>query len=178
MKRSHDILRAISLAACGLLLALPAAADKIYKYVDREGRVTYSSTPPRDLKDVQDITEMDTPQALRPEDVEAAKKRAEEDAKLARELVRERRQTEVEYERIRAAAADRALQEQLIAMQYPQEGVYYPASGYLPYLPMWGVPPVKPRPPFRDPPVFGSPRGPNAPASLLTEPRPVPFRRR
>lgn len=177
MKRSQGMLRMIGLAACGLLLAFPAAADRIYKYVDKEGRVTYSSTPPRDPTAVREITEMDVPQAPRPEDVEAAKRRAEEEAKLVRELVRERRQTEVEYERIRAAAADRALQEQLAASQYPSE-TYYPASGYFPWLPMWGFPPVKPRPPFRDPPLFAKPHGPNAPASLLTEPQPVPYRRR
>lgn len=174
MKR---ILRSVGVAACGLLLALPAGADKIYKYVDREGRVTYSSTLPSDPKQAGDVTELDTPAPPRPEDVEAAKKRAEEDAKLARELVQERRQAEAEYQRIRAAAADRALQEQLAATQYPSD-TYYPASGYYPYLPLWGVPPVKPRPPFRDPPVFARPHGPNAPASLLTEPQPVPFRRR
>jgi hypothetical protein len=109
--------------------------------------------------------------------VEAAKKRAEEDAKLARELIKERRQADMEYERIRAAAADRAFQEQLAASQYPSD-TYYPASAYYPYLPLWGVPPIRPRPPFNDQPPLVRPHGARAPASLATEPQRVPFRGR
>jgi hypothetical protein len=178
MRRASNIVSALCLAACGALLALPAAAaDRIYKYVDKEGRVTYSSTPPAGPEEASEVRELSVPGAPRPEDVEAAKKRADEEARLARELVKERRQVEVEYERIRAAAADREFQEQLAAAQYPYEGVYYPASGYLPYQPLWDVPGMKPRPPFRHDRDFFR-RGVNRPASLATEPQRVPFRRR
>jgi uncharacterized iron-regulated membrane protein len=177
MRRDPTLLPALVVAAWALLLTLPAAADKIYRYVDQEGRVTYSSTPPPASEQAEEVTELDAPQAPRPEDVEAAKKRAEEQAKLARELLKERRQAEIEYERIRAAAAERSLLEQLAAAERSYDTAYYPASGYLPYYPMWGVKPVKPRPPFHPHPLFVKPH-PKGSASLTLEPQRIPFRRR
>ncbi|HSD61258.1 MAG TPA: DUF4124 domain-containing protein [Burkholderiales bacterium] len=165
------------LVACGLALAQPAAAiDTIYKYVDKDGVVTYSSTPPAAGDKARDVTELVPSQAPRSEDVEAARKRAEEDAKLSRELVKERRQADAEYARQREAAATRALMEQAAAARYASDDSGYGGSYYLPYYPLMGQGPgVKPRPPF-DP---NAPFRPHVrtPASLGPDPLPVPLRR-
>ena len=175
MRNNRTILPALGLA---VLLAGPAVAgDKIYKYVDKEGIVTYSSTPPAAGDQARDVTELAPSQAPRPEDVEAARKRAEEDAKLSRELVKERRQADAEYARQREAAATRALMEQAAAARYAYDDSAYGGAGYLPYYPLIGQGPgMKPRPPF-DP---NAPFRPSArfPGSLGPDPLPVPNRRR
>lgn len=168
----------LGLIACGLALAQPAAAaDKIYKYVDKEGIVTYSSAPPAEADQVSDVTELAPPQAPRPEDVETARKRAEEDAKLSRELVKERRQADAEYARQREAALSRALLEQAAAARYAFDDSTYGGASYLPYYPLIGqAPGMKPRPPFD--PRFPFRHSLRVPASLGPDPLPVPFRRR
>ena len=174
MKRIPAILQALGLA---LLLAQPAAAaDKIYKYVDKEGRVTYSSTPPAAADQAVEVTEMAAPEAPRPEDVEAARKKAEDDAKLSRELLKERRQADAEYARQRDAAASRALMEQAAASCYTYDDSGYGGSYYLPYYPLIGQPPaVRPRPPFDpNPPLRPISR---SPAPLGPDPLPMPRRR-
>ncbi len=174
MRKLTAILPALGLAA---LLAQPAvAAEKIYKYVDKDGVVTYSSTPPA-ADQAKEVTELDAPQAPRPEDVEAARKKAEEDAKLSRELLKERRQADAEYARQREAAATRALMEQAAAARYSYDDSGYGGASYLPYYPLIGQAPpgVRPRPPFDpNPPLRPISR---SPAPLGPEPLPMPRRR-
>jgi len=174
MRNIPAILPALGFA---VLLAFPAvAAEKIYKYVDKDGIVTYSSTPPAAGDKARDVTELVPSQAPRPEEVEAARKRAEEDAKLSRELVKERRQADAEYARQRDAALNRALVEQAAAARYASDDSTYGGASYLPYYPMFGQGPgMRPRPPF-DP---NAPFRPHVrtPASLGPDPLPVPFRR-
>lgn len=165
-----------ALAAVSLMVA-PALADTIYKYVDKDGRVTYSSVPPAP-GEAAGITELNVPGALPPEDVEAARKRAEEDARLAREMADERRKTDAAYERQRDAALQRELMERQLAATespYVENPPLYGGSYYPPY---WGVPPiVKPRPPMAPRPPQGLPGHPSSRGSFGAEPVGIPFRR-
>jgi hypothetical protein len=80
---------------CALLAAAPAAAQKLYKYVDSEGRVRYTDRPPIDMSgraseqlNSQGTVIRHNPAALTPEQVaaqEAERKRKAEADALARE---------------------------------------------------------------------------------------------
>lgn len=168
--------RLLTVIAAASLTVAPALADTIYKYVDKDGRVTYSSVPPAP-GEAAGITELNVPGALPPEDVEAARKRAEDDARLAREMADERRKTDAAYERQRDAALQRELMErQLAATESPY--VDPPAYGGSYYPPFWNYPPiVKPRPPMAPRPPQGSPGHRSSGGSFGAEPVGIPFRR-
>jgi uncharacterized protein DUF4124 len=169
---------AIALGCCLALLAPAASAGgKIYKYVDAEGHVTYSSTPPTDKERVRQFKELDIPVAPPQEDVELARKRAQEDAKLAQELVKERRKADAEDARLRQAAFDRiALEGVMQPYNDPTiDGPYYAA-----YSPGWwfGSPGMA-RPPFNSkaPPFIGH-HARHRSGSLGPTPLPMPVLRR
>jgi len=169
---------AVTAAAAVVLLVAPGStADTIYKYVDRDGRVTYSSVPPAAGDAADGVTEINAPGAPSPEDVDAARKRAEENARRAREMADERHKSDAAYERQRAAALQRELMErQLAATESPY--VDPPLYGGSYYPPFWGYPPVvKPRPPVFPRPPHGHPGRGSSGGSFGAEPAAVPFRR-
>ncbi len=64
------------LLACGVLLAAPAAAQVLYKLVDKNGRVTYSDREPKGYEGTVTRIEQDTaPTSLPPSKPVEAKKR-------------------------------------------------------------------------------------------------------
>ncbi len=64
------------LLACGVLLAVPAAAQVLYKLVDKNGRVTYSDREPKGYEGTVTRIEQDTaPTTLPPSKPVEAKKR-------------------------------------------------------------------------------------------------------
>ena len=83
-----------------------AAAETIYKSVDAEGRVTYSSEPPAKAVDTQTVT---LPKAPSETDQEAAIEREKELQKAADEVTSERA-AETSKRRQAASSAERALE--------------------------------------------------------------------
>jgi len=169
-----------SLTALGAVLLLVAPgtpADTIYKYVDKDGRVTYSSMPPAKGEGAEEVTELNVPGAPPADDVEAARKRAQEDARLAREMAEERRKSDAAYQRQRDAALQRELMErQLAAMESPY--VDPPLYGGSYYPPSWVYPPiVRPRPPMAPRPPLGHRGQRSSGGSFGAEPAAIPFRR-
>lgn len=78
-------------AALLLALALPVAADKIYKWVDEDGKVHYSDTPPPDMVqqehkilNEQGVTVEALERAKTPEEIEAERQAAMEAEEAAR----------------------------------------------------------------------------------------------
>jgi hypothetical protein len=60
------------LVAAGLLVALPAAAQHVYRWVDADGKVTFSSMPPPEGKAAEAVELLPTPSA---DAIEAARQR-------------------------------------------------------------------------------------------------------
>jgi uncharacterized protein DUF4124 len=168
----------VALGCCLVLLAPGASAGgKIYKYVDNEGRVTYSSTPPADKEPVRQLKELDMPLAPAQEEVDLARKRAQEDAKLAQELVKERRRADAEDARLRQAAMDRIALEGVMQPYNDStiDGPYYAA-----YSPGWWLgSPGMARPPFNSKaPHFIGHHARHRSGSLGPTPLPMPVLRR
>jgi Domain of unknown function (DUF4124) len=161
MRRAFFVSRIAAVVAglvcCLALVAGASAGERIYKYVDKDGQVTYSSTPPAPNDSVRHVQELNLAVGPNAEDVELARKRAQEDARLARELVLERRKADAEDARLRQAAAESARMEAQPYSDPTIDGPYYPA-----YYPGWwmGEPgrwvgePGMNRPPFRNNPPF------------------------
>jgi hypothetical protein len=79
-----------SLAIAGMLLAFPAAAQTLYKLIDKDGKVTYSEKPPKDFpgKVIQMDIDPNRNTATLPkptkEDEAAARRRAVEEGKAVK----------------------------------------------------------------------------------------------
>lgn len=141
--------RPVLLALLVVSVWRPAHGETIYKSVDSEGRVTYSSTPP--------------PSGSRVEKLMLPSSPSEQDIRQARELAQrvETQGRQLESKRLEQEAAKKAEEERLRALQPPppvviEKPVYVPRAIY--------YPPVIERPPARPP------RPPN-------KPRPVPDHR-
>ena len=132
------------LAECaGLLLVgsgIPLHAESIFKSIDQEGNVTYSTTPPQDAVESAKITPPAAPTA---EQVREAEERARKTEEFAGTLTKEREARE--QERAQRAAEDQARQAAAVpAPVYgPVPAVPYPYSDY-PYLPLQPARPSRP----------------------------------
>jgi hypothetical protein len=143
--------------ACLLLTANPAAAaDTLYKWVDCDGTVTYSSTPPPAGAPAEELKIAPPPSD---EAVREAAERAQRAAERAREL---------EAQRAREAADEAAEAARRRAAQ-PPPPVIVEVPVYVPQ-PIYYYPPIlrPPRPPVRPPhppapPPFPPPFPPPAP---------------
>jgi Domain of unknown function (DUF4124) len=154
------------LLAAGLLIASgPAAADTIYKHVDEQGNVTYSSSPP---KGGGKVRKLDVPDKPSPAEVAAARRQLEEDKRQLEAYDAERRRQEAErakLEQERAAQERMGSQPTPAAVAADDAPVYYPAWGYRPPVrPVtpWPRPdptplPVNPSPPLMAPPIRPAP---------------------
>ncbi|KPJ91315.1 MAG: hypothetical protein AMJ53_11950 [Gammaproteobacteria bacterium SG8_11] len=126
-------------------------AQPVYKSVDQDGNVTYSSTPPEDAKHVEDTGIVSSPTAGAVDDVEKIKQAADElerDRK-ARESERANQKAAAEaQEKSRAPVEKPVIQRHRPIIQQPIP----PASGK-PSQPPATTLPVVPVPPSPPPPV-------------------------
>ena len=132
-----------------LLLALlawqSAHAEEIYKSVDSEGQVTYSSTPP--------------PASVHAEKLKVEPPPAPDEVRQARELAQrvDEQGRELEKKRVEQEAAQKAEEARLRAMEPPppiviEKPVYVPRTIY--YPPVIQSPPARPpQPPVKPKPV-------------------------
>jgi hypothetical protein len=128
-------------------------AQPVYKSVDKEGNITYSSTPPEDAKHVEDtgiVSSHSDPNTDPEDDVERVKQAAEElerDRK-ARESRRAKQKEAAAQEPPKAPAEKTIIQRQRPIFQQP-----IPPGGSKPTPPPNTKPPVVPVPPSPSPPV-------------------------
>lgn len=135
------------------LVSQAATADPLYKWVDKEGRVTYSSTPPPGNARFETVKAPPTPTG---EEIRQAEERARKTEEQASELEAQRREQEAkEAEEARLRESQRP--PRTIVIEQP---VYVPQPVYYP-------PAMRPRPPR--PPTKPPPRPPAGP-----DPRPLP----
>ncbi|MFZ0107287.1 MAG: DUF4124 domain-containing protein [Thiobacillus sp.] len=128
-----------------LLLAVmvwqAAHAEQLYKWIDSDGRVTYSSTPPPAGAKAETVTK---PLQPSPEEIQQSAERAKREEAQARELEQQR----LEHE---AAEREREAEEaRLRALQTPPPPVVIEKPVYVPQ-PMT-YPPVMAPPPQERPP--------------------------
>jgi hypothetical protein len=127
-----------------VLIAAPAVAQGIYKWVDERGRVTYSSTPPPAGRDAKELQVQPGPSE---QEVAAARKRTESVNQLSDQFAEERRKREQQAPAAVPATqpADTTAASAERNVERDTDGVNYPA-----YRP----PRVRPRPnPDRPRPV-------------------------
>jgi|GEM_PF-1986796 len=129
----------------GVLLLLPihnVHATRVYKSIDAEGNVTYSSTPQTDAVETEKI---DVPTDYDAETSSAHKAIIDEIREAATQLAEDRKQREQEREtaRIQAQEAEEPKQA-ATAVQ--------PVINYYPVNPLGLVHPHRPRPPRHHPP--------------------------
>lgn len=98
-----------------LVWSLFAHAQTVYKTVDEEGRVSYSTTPPEDASAAEQLAPPPEPS---PEAVEAAKQRQQE-LEQAADRRREERQQQLQAEAVQRAQT-RVIQQQVVP--YPVIG--------------------------------------------------------
>jgi cell division protease FtsH len=149
--------RVLAFAAL-LVTAHAAAQQQVYKWVDPNGHVTYSETPPPGAVSPEPIDLLPPPA---PTDVEAAQQRAQAMQELSDQLTRAREEREAEVEQERRGAREEMARQQ--AYELPPDmgdggdygwwvpgGPSYP-PGYLPPRqgPFWPRRPVPP--PNRNP---------------------------
>lgn len=147
----------------------PASADTIYKHVDEQGNVTYSSAPPKGGGKVKKLDVPDKPSA---EEVAAARRQLEEEKRQLEAYDAERRRQEAERARLEQERATRehtASQAAPAAVAADDVPVYFPAWGYRPPLrpvnpwplpepPAAPPPPASPSPPLMAPPSRPTPQ--------------------
>lgn len=172
------------LLAAAVILATPAvvAADPIYRWVDANGNVSFSSTPPPGAA----AQPVELPPSPTPAQVEAARERERSIQELGDQLSQERASRETqEAEARRAARADAAAQAPIPPLE--ESGIATRSGWWIPAFPPVHRPihprpppgrPVPP-PPGRDPtappdhPAFW-PREPWLPPDVRPTPRPRP----
>lgn len=129
------------------LLTATSHADTVYKSVDENGKVTYSSTPPVEHNDISKIKIAAPPSD---EHVEAAKQRHEKNQKAA-EILDENRQKRnaqiAEENRIK-----RERQNQLKQQKQAEDANRNDQYDHYPYYRRGGGIIVNPRPPIARPP--------------------------
>lgn len=173
------------LLVVGILLAAPpaVAGDAIYKWVDANGNVTYSSAPPPGAA----AQAVDLPPAPPPDETEAARAREQSLRELGDQLSQERRDREAELaEQQKAARAEAALPPP--AQPLEESGIDTSSGWWIPARPAFRpggrpFPPTRPvqPPPGRDPtappdhPIYW-PREPVLPPDDWSPPsvRPLP----
>ncbi len=78
-KLSGKQLLLLPVLVLGVALAMPAAAERIYRIVDEEGRVTYSDQPPSDDAEPYELPDMTTFEAPPAPDLPAPAAREDDD---------------------------------------------------------------------------------------------------
>ena len=166
-----------------VLVALPVAAQQqVYRWVDADGKVTFSSTPPPAGKTAEAVELPPTPSA---EAVEAARQREQALQQLGDRLSQERREREARRTEAQRTTREEAVEPQPVPPAEPVER--WTSGWWIPGQPDFHRP--RPRPPWperpmppgprRDPtappdhPAFW-PRQPVLPPALRPEPWPVP----
>lgn len=164
-KERQTALPTLAAAVLAALLCVNAAstlAAKVYKYVDAEGRVTYSDQPPAegDAVEVLDLQLPERSQADIDNDlarIEAMRETTDRMAADRREREAARAKSRAEAEAARAAAYQPAYPE----YYYPPDNYYggsintssrYSYSGWRGGIYIGNGRPVGPRPPFARPP--------------------------
>ena len=112
-----------------------ASAEKIYKSIDKEGNVTYSTTPPPDAVGSEEI---ERPAGPTDEQVREAEERSRQTTELAGELERDRVQRE--KEQAQREADERARNAVPVAPVYVPVPVPYPYYDH----PLVQYPPARP----------------------------------
>ena len=138
--------------ALALLLAAmachPAHAQQLYKWVDSEGRVTYSSTPPPSGARAETVAEPPKPTR---EEVEQTESRLKREREAARKLEQQRLEQE-------AARREREAEEARLRAQENPPTVVIEKPVYVPqpvtYPPVM-APPPRPAPPPQPLPIPG-----------------------
>jgi hypothetical protein len=137
-------MRRLALAVLPLLLAA-AEADTIYRWVDAEGRVSYSSTPPPAATDVRQVDLPPPPSAA---EVDAAKDREKALGELANQLEQSRREREATAAAARQTDTGDSVPMQPVAPPPPPDEYWgWPAVRPFPRPPHW-----RPGPPDDWPP--------------------------
>ena len=132
--------RAFALLLAGLAWQA-AHAQQLYKWVDSEGRVTYSSTPPPAGARAETVAK---PLQPSPEEIRQSEERVQREEAQARELKQQRLEQE-------AAEREREAEEaRLRALQSPPPPVVIEKPVYVPQ-PMTYPPVMAPPPPERPP---------------------------
>jgi hypothetical protein len=169
--------RPITLLLTLLVAAGIVDANQIYRWVDTNGKVTFSSTPPPEGKQA-DVVDLPPPPS--PESVEAQRERERAIADLGGELQQRRLDREAQQaEELRTARERTAVQPPAPSTLDEPSGYSYGSGwngGWIPTHPR----PRPPRPPWPErpvPPPNLDPRNPDHPAFWPREPLPVPRRR-
>lgn len=166
-----------------VLLAAPAvvAAQPVYRWVDAQGNVTFSSTPPIG----KPAEPVELPPLPTPDQIEAARERERSIRELGEQLSQQRADREAQRAEERRAA--RAEASQAPAQPLEESGVTTDSGWWIPAFPPVQRP-IHPRPPLgrpvppppgRDPtappdhPAFW-PREPWLPPDVRPIPRPLP----
>jgi hypothetical protein len=168
MTRKHSF-NCILLAAGLFAAAGFAGADTIYKHVDENGKVTYSSSPPKGGGKVQKLDVPDKPSAA---EVAAARRQLEDEKRQLEGYHAERRKESGDQAKLQDRPAQSAERPpgQVVpdAVAADDPPVYYPGWGYRPPLrPVnpWPQPdtrpstplPANPSPPLMAPPIRPGP---------------------
>jgi len=122
-------------------MSAPLAADTIYKSVDKDGHVTYSTTPPQDSEQSKSVDIAPPPSEERIQAAQDRQKRNEETAGILDENRKERDKITAEENRLK-----RENQKQLQQKQQAETNNENDNNGYL-YVP--GRRPGGPRPLIR-----------------------------
>ena len=138
------------------LSAPNAFAENIYKSIDENGKVTYSSTPPSDSKKVTKVDIAAPPSA---EDIEAAKQLQQQNIKTAGsfdEARKERNKQTAEADRLKRERQRQSEQQNRAQQNNYNQGYgypYYPRRGYYGNRPTRPIsrPKPGPRPPIARP---------------------------
>ncbi len=159
-----------------LLAAGSSGAEQIYRWVDANGKVTFSSTPPPEGKRAEVV---DLPPPPSPESVEAQRERERAIAELGGQLQQQRLEREALQAEEQRVARDRAPADQSPAASPIDEPPdYFYGNGW---NGGWIPPrPRPPRPPWPErpvPPPNMDHRNPDHPAFWPREPLPVPLPR-
>jgi len=129
-----------------------ALSDTVYKSVDKDGNVTYSTNPMEDAVSVESV-DIEDPAATGDKGPGDAEDRIQQMHDIAEELQENRKQRELERQQAaeqarkeQEAAEQQRLREELLQQNQDRYPYYYPYP-YPPYHPPH--PPQKPRPPMR-----------------------------
>jgi hypothetical protein len=137
-----------------LIMAPTIWAQPVYKSVDKEGNITYSSTPPEDAQHVEDtgiVSSPSDPNAGADDDIERVKRAADE---LERDRKARESKRAVKKEAAAAQKKQKAPEQKPVIQRHRPiiQQPIPPASGK-PTPPPTVIPPVVPVPPSPVPPV-------------------------
>jgi len=150
-------------------------AEQIYRWVDANGKVTFSSTPPPEGKQAEVI---DLPPPPSPESVEAQRERERAIADLGGELQQRRLDREAQQaEELRAARERRAAEPPPPSSFDEPPDTFYGSGWGGGWLPPRPRPPRPPWPERPVPPPDMDHRNPDHPAFWAREPLPLPLPR-